>query len=832
MPQAKFSMQDRTEAFFEQWSEFVVRHCWVVLAIVLAITAMILPQIRHATMDLSIESYLSKNDPSVADYDAFREQFGFGSFGLITIDTPEDLFTLENLSRLRALHNDLEENVPYLADITSLVNVRRTIGRDDMLIVEELSDIWPQTEADLPAFKQLVLINPAYVGNLVSPNGRLGGILLEPNSYTSSNENPADNGVTSFEELDSDVDTPLTKEDYLTPDEEAAFVQVLIEVLDRHSVEGFKLYASGVPVVNYSMGRDMTDAMSRNMLIGLLLVAALLYLLFRRFSGVWMPLLAVSLSVAMTIALMPLFGFALNGNTQILPTFLLAVGIADAVHIQSVFYKFYDQGMEKKEAIIAAMKNTAVAVVMTSLTTAASLLSFIAADLIPTRALGLFGAIGVVLALYYTIALIPALLAILPVRRRAGNEDSSGSKNSLLALIDKTIFMLGDFGVRHAKAVVIFTLLLCVVAALGVAQIKFSHDPLRWYPEDNPIRVAADLVDNEMSGAQTMQIVFDTHQENGLYEPEVLQLLDDAKQHIEQRKINTTYAKEAISLLSVVKETHKALNNGEQAYYAIPKTREIVAQELFLFENSGAEDLEDFTDSTFQIARFSLRMPWTNAIGYEEYIDTLEYELEQIIEKSGQEHVSVKMTGVIVIFAKTLKAMLTTTIKSYALAFLMVGVLMLMLMGSVRKGVLAFIPNVTPVLFTLGMMGWFNIPLNMLTSTLGCIIIGIAVDDTIHFMHHYRKYAASEASSRLAVHKTLDVVGRALVFTSIVLVGGFIVHIFGEFVTSRHFGLLLSASISLALMANLVLAPALMTLFWPAKSSLQELPDSSSHNSK
>lgn len=833
MSHLKISLRERTEAFFELWSEAVVRHRWWVLLIVVVITGSILPQLRHVTVDVSIESFLSRNDPAIVDYDAYREQFGYDIFGIVTVETPDDIFTLENLKRLRALHEDLESSVPHLSKITSLYNVRHTMGIDDTLVVDELSDIWPQSEAELPAFRQMVLSNPAYLGNLVSANGKVTNIVLEPDNYTSAvMKMPRVDGAINESADKSTAEHKPGWNEYLTPEEEAAFVKALVDVSERHQVTGFHLFNGGVPVVNYSMATDMGEAMMRNMGIGLLLIALLLYLLFRRLSGVLMPLLAVWLSMMMTFAMMPLFGFAINGHTQILPTFLLAVGIADAVHIQSVFYRLYDRGMEKNAAIVAAMKNTAVAVVMTSLTTAVSLLSFVTADLMPVQSLGIFGAIGVVLALYYTIALVPALLAILPIRRRAviniidSAENVAGvnkqqKETYILRVLDKAIYALGDFGVRRAKGVLSFTILCAVIAIVGLLNVKFSHDPIRWYNETHPIREASELVDREMSGTQTLQVVFDTHTKNGLYEPEMLKLLDESEQYIENLRVNTTGAHQATSILSIIKETHKALNGGNETFYAIPESREAVAQELFLFEIDGADDVADFTDASYRLARISVLLPWTNSIGYQEYVETLNVGLQALIQKHGLENVSVTTTGVLVIFANTLQALLSSTMKSYVLAFVMVGILMFLLMGDFRRGLLAFIPNVLPIIFTLGMMGWFNIPLNMLTSMLGCIMIGIAVDDTIHFMHHFRKYAAVEADIRIAVRQALESVGRALMFTSIVLVGGFIVHVTGDFHSSRHFGILLSFAIIMALLANLILAPALMALFWKSEAKTE-----------
>ena len=139
-------------------------------------------------------------------------------------------------------------------------------------------------------------------------------------------------------------------------------------------------------------------------------------------------------------------------------------------------------------------------------------------------------------------------------------------------------------------------------------------------------------------------------------------------------------------------------------------------------------------------------------------------------------------------------------------------------MGSFRAGLLAFIPNVFPILATVGIIGWLDVPLNIITSTIGCVIIGIAVDDTIHFMHHFTRYSREINDIKIVIQKTLATCGRAIVFTSIVLIGGFIVHLTGELSTNKEFGWLLSLSIAIALISNLILAPALMMLFWQKKS--------------
>ncbi len=829
------ALRQQTEQFFEWWSEFVVRFRWLVLIATLIITPLIVYQIKHGWMDLSIESYLPQDDLAVQNYNEFRNTYGYDNPGMLSIYIPDGVFTLEALGKIKALHEAIDKRVPYVNEITSLVNVRHTRGDDDTLHVDDLIELWPETEADMPAFKELVLSNPNYVGSLISADGKYTTVVIEPNVYSNEYLNGVNGGDNiddlmsgfddGFDDAEADAASSADKEEqphFIKPEEETEFSRVVIEIRDEFRSDDFVIRGAGGPIMNFSLAKDMEISTTQSTGLALLVIGFLLIFLFRRLSGVLMPLLVVMMSVMVTMAMWPILGYAFNGNTSIVPTFLLAVGIADAVHVLSLFYRRYDAGEEKHKAIAGAMKQTSIAILMTTVTTAASLLSFLSGEMVPTRTLGIFGAIGVVMALIYTIVLLPALLAIMPVKRRKLESMEEGSisvkESGLLAHIDRYIDFCGRYGVRHAKAVVAFCAVVGVVALAGVAQVTFSHDPVSWYPEDAEFRVAINTVDENMDGSMTVQLMIDTNKEGALYEPEVLRLFERMEDKLKSYSYEGIQAKEVTSILSVVKENHKALNGNDEAYYVIPDDRLTIRQEMLLFENSGADDLEDFTNGTFSKARFTVQMPWYNVIHYRGYSERMTAELDALVADSGLGEMNIemeaKLVGLLMIFGRSIQVLLWGTVSSYMIAFALVFILMFMLMGSIRRGLLAFSPNIIPILITVGIMGWAGIPINMFTAMIGCIIIGISVDDTIHFMHHFRTYSLQKISTEEAVHKTLQTCGRAITFTSVVLIGGFLVFLFDQFLTSKQFGFFLSIAIFAALMANLILAPALMTLFW------------------
>ncbi len=811
------NVRKKIEDFFEVWSEIVVSHRWWVLLITLAITFAVTPLIRNGWLDVSVESFLPKNDLAMVNYDNFRREFNHAPGTIVAIETSDSIFTLENLAKLKALHEHLEENLVHTQKVTSLVNVRYSRGEGDTLLIDDLYEIWPKTEAEIPAFKKLVLSNTNYVGGLVSEDGTMTNVSIDPDVFTSMGAGLEDAGnvddlLTGFDDGAFNDNLQADELDFLQPEEEKAFAKSVIKIANQYHSEDFKIYNIGAPTMNYRMSMDVEESAKKTTGLGVLIIIILLSILFRRASGVLMPLMIVFLALIMTLALWPTLGYAFNANTQIIPTFILAVGIAGAVHILSIFFKYYDSGESKHDAIILAMKKTSVAILMTTLTTAAGLLSFLASDMVPTQTIGIFGAIGVVMALIYTLALMPSLLAILPIKRKAHLSQKKSS--FLLSKIDLLIRACGNFGVTYAKPVVVGTCVLSIITVFGLMKVRFDHDPVSWYPEESELRQGFAKQDSKMDGSIDAQILLVFDKENSLHDPNVLGAIEEIEEVVKNHRYKETQANEVISILSVVKETHQSLNQNDPSYFVIPDDRESIAQELLLFENSGSEDVQDFSNSGFSTARLNLIAPWSDVLNYKNYLRELRKKIEFTLNKYQLGNVDIIFTGLVAIFGDTIFAMLEGTVTSYALAFSFVAILMILLMGDIKRGMLAFSPNVTPILMTLGLMGWAGISLNSFTSLLGCIVIGISVDDTIHFMHHFRRYAQETNDVRKAVKKTLDLCGRAITFTSIVLVGGFVVHVTGMLSVNKQFGILLSFAIVIALFANLILAPALMTLFW------------------
>jgi predicted RND superfamily exporter protein len=440
-------------------------------------------------------------------------------------------------------------------------------------------------------------------------------------------------------------------------------------------------------------------------------------------------------------------------------------------------------------------------VVMTSLTTAGGLASFMAAELAPVAELGATAPFGVLISLLLTLVLVPAALAVMPLRE--GRPPGSAAP-----LARRWLVRCGDFATRQARAVVLVWSGLLAVAVLGAAQLRFSHEPLAWFPEDNSFRVSSELLNERLRGSMFLEVLVDARVENGLHEPELLRRMDAMRRTAAGFQRGPVYVGKSVSLVDVTKEIHQALHENRPEFYVLPEDRQLVAQELLLFENSGSDDLEDVVDSQFRLGRFTLKLPFVDAIAYPPFIDEMDQRFRGILG----DRADLEVTGLMSIMSRTFRAVMHTMARSYALAFVIITPMMVLLIGSLRLGLLSMIPNLAPILLTLGVMGWMGLPIDFFTLMIGGIAIGLAVDDTIHFMHNFRRYFSRSGDVVEAVRETLSTTGQAMLFTSLVLSTGFAGFAFANLTVLVSFGLLTGLTILVAFLADLFLAPALMAL--------------------
>jgi hypothetical protein len=355
----------------------------------------------------------------------------------------------------------------------------------------------------------------------------------------------------------------------------------------------------------------------------------------------------------------------------------------------------------------------------------------------------------------------------------------------------------------------VVTVWAAVVALAGAAifGVRFSLNAMNWLPEDSTVRTGTRLMDGKNGGTIMLEVIVDTARDNGLHDPDLLARMAEAGETIPTLSRHHIRAGKVFSIADVLKETHRALNQDRDEAYIVPYNRQLIAQELILFESSGSDDLAELADSSYRIGRLSILAPFTDSILYKDYVDMINAYLRQQFPRE-----TITLTGHMALFIGITKLFITSMGKSYLFALIVITFLMILMIGRLKVGMMSMVANIVPIILIFGIMGIFDIPIDLMTVLIGSIVLGLVVDDTIHFLHHFRQAYDTVGCVETAVRETLYTTGRALVITSLVLCGGFLIYTTAYLSCYVWLGILVACAVIFALAADLLLVPALLAL--------------------
>ncbi|HIP28910.1 MAG TPA: RND transporter [Sulfurovum sp.] len=799
-------MHAKLENMMEKMGVFIHDNPLKVILVVLLFLAMPISHVPQIKMDTSTEGFMHPDDPVLVTYNKFRAQFGRDERIVLALKS-DNIFSIEFLETLRDLHEEIEEKVPYLDDITSLYNVRNTRGEGDRLITDDLLEPFPKNKQDVAKIKKQAMASHFYKDLLLSKDGTMTTMVIETDAYSrvGIKEVSIDEGFDD-DSIDSATDTseaennalaePVEAQAFLTDAENAELLKVLHTIVDSYKAKGMEIYVAGSPAVNNALKAQMQADMQMFTRITFIIIIIFLFVMFRRISAVVYPLIVIIFSLLATIGMMAWTGVAFKLPTQIVPSLLLTVSVGATVHILSVFFDRFNKTGDKKAAMQYTLGHSGLAIAMTSVTTAIGVGSFSGSEVAPISDMGIFASFGVMMSLLLTLTLLPALLSLTKLKPKA--KKGAGKMDELMNI-------LALFPIHYYRAIIIGAGVLVLVALFASSKIELSHNPLYWFEEGNENRVSTEVIDENMNGSVTIEAIIDTGMENGWNDPVRLKKLNEMTKRMEAYVDEYTHIGKVISIATLVKETNRALHENEEKYYSIPKNANLVSQELLLFENSGSDDLEDVVDSQFSKARVTIKLPWTDAV---KAVKVLDYVKQEATKTFPDE--KVETTGMIPLLINTFANAIHSSVVSYIIAFILITGIMILILGSVRMGLLSMIPNLTPIILGLLLMYVMNIPLDMFTLLIGSIAIGLAVDDTIHFLHNFRRYYLESGDSAKAIQMTFLTAGKAMVITTVVLSLGFYAYLMAEMISVQNFGLLTGTVIVFALLSDLLLAPALM----------------------
>jgi hypothetical protein len=799
------AIKKNIERAFESLTRVVYRHRLKTLFIMALFIGWSGSFCKDLTVDTATEAMLHDEDPSLLVYNEFREQFGRSELVAVMVQAP-DLFDRATLIRLKALHDDLERRIPHLKKITSLINVRDTYGENDILHVDPL--IEDPESADLDRIRARAMDSAFYENYILSSDGKSTAMIIETVSKVIETlpgaAGPADDFADDLADFGETPATPSSSQShYITADEKAEVNAAVQAVIGPYQADDFRITYSGGSVVVDVFNKATAHDTTRLVKIMVVVILVFLYLMFRRLSGMVLPILVVGSTTVTTLGLMGLTGTPISIMTNILPGFLVSVCIASAVHVLAIFYREFQKGVDKEQAIVHAMGHSGLAIFMTSLTTAAGLLSFSFAEIATITELGFFASGGVMLGFAYTVVLLPALIALFPMLPIPEDHSSRAAIR-----MDRFLLFFSEVAIVHPRKIIAVCLILFMISVAAIFRLEFSSLVLTYFPKDHPVKLDLQHMERHMGGTITFEVVVDTKRENGIQDPDLLKRIEALIPAITAIKSEAMTVNKVISIIDILKETNQALHNNDPSAYRLPDGADAVAQQLLLFENSGSEDLEKICDSLFSKTRITIKTQWADSVVYAAFVE----DLGTMFKTALGDKATVTVTGLAALLGRTITAALYSMAESYVIALVVITLLMIALVGDLKLGLISMCPNLLPLFMVFGLISLMGIKLDINTLFIGSLAIGLVVDDTIHFMYNFRKYFIKTGNARKALRETFLGTGRALLITTIVLSMNFFVLVLSTLNHSIKFGFFTGVAIIFALLADFFLSPALLFL--------------------
>ena len=743
-----------------------------VLAVFLLACAALLLQ-RGVRFDYSLENFLPADDPAILAWNDFAERYEPDDAYIVIGFEAGDVFAPETLRNLRRLTDELGA-LDGVEEVASPVNVAGLRGSPEGLSVEPyVGDTIPTDPAALAALRRALLADSAAVGYVVNAAGDAAALFLRLDPTLNNYEGRA-------EVIDA--------------------VEGVLAPLDGR----YDFRFSGFPYLRNTYVELLQVETVKYVALSSLVILLVLLWLFRNVRGVVLPLVTVYFGVLATIATMTLFAAPIDVLTSTVAAIILVVGVADAMHLLVKYYNGLGGGMTKREAIRQMVVRLGAATFLTSVTTAIGFGTLMTSRVVPMQRFGLFTAAGVLLTFVISLVLVTVVLLWAPAPKQPHVQRlGRGRLDGLLAWVD-------GFTERRALPIVVVTAGLVALGLLGATRLHINT-----YINDDMgprTQVYQDLVWFEQRLTTPWQFEVLLRGEEGAFkDPAALRQAEAVADWLEARP----EVRRVVAVPDLLKELNQALHGDSLAYYRLPEDAALAAQQLFLLEITDPDLLQRFVDFDYGEARVAALM---NDIGSAR-MKAFRADLDAFLGRTLDGGLTASSTGTVVLAAQLSDYLVSSLLFSIALAFGFISLLMAGLFRNAKLVLISLVPNVIPLVAVAGLMGFAGIDVNPATAVIFSISFGIAVDDTIHVLARLKQELGAGRPLREAIRATLLGTGKALVLTSLVLIGGYGALLTSRFESTTYLGGLVSVTVVFALLADLFLLPALLHLLKPKLAS-------------
>ena len=758
------------EQFATRFAERVLAARWIVILTTMFLVAIASIGITQLEFSANYRIFFDEDNPQLLALEALESTYGKNENVVFLIVPDDGDATSQDALSAAVWLTKAAWQTPYSRRVDSLANFQHTTADGDELYVRDLVDPQELSRAEARSqIRAIALSDPRIAGSILALDGHVSVV---------------------------NVTVELPEEGLLEAVAEVAEFARVVAVEAEERFSGIDLRIVGTVMVNQTFLEASVSSQMIFLPASLLLMALVLGVLTRRWAGVAGTGMVIVFSVLVSVGLGVSVGMPFSPPVAPAPTIVLMIVVANCVHLLVTMQQRLRAGDTKHEAIVESIRLVLNPVFLASLTTALGFLSMNFSEVPPYRHLGNFVAIGIVASFILSVTFLPALLSLLPMRAPKDRR-----------LRGLTMSRLADLVLRYRKAVIVGWLAVAAAMAVALPRNELNDVLVHFFDESVEFRQDTDFMDAHLGGNTLLEYSLEAAAEGGATDPLFLaEVSRFAEWYREQPPV-----RHVAVITDTLRQLNKSMHGDDPAAYRIPESQELAAQYLLLYELSLPQglNLNNQIDRSRSATRVSVS---AETLSSQELLD-LNARAETWLKENAPHVASVNSTGPAALFAyigqRNIRAMLFGTV----VVLLAISAIMLFALRSLRLGLISIVPNLLPAVMGLGVWALTVGQVGLSLSVVVAMTVGIVVDDTVHFLSKYRRARRElSQSSEEAVRYAFDTAGRAMVTTTIVLVAGFLIFAFSPFVPTAQVGVLTAVIITFALLADLTLLPALLTV--------------------
>jgi uncharacterized protein len=778
----------RINSYFRKIAVFQLRYRWLLLLFTLVLAGVGVSGLKYMSVINARDNWFDNSEEIEIAKKTFEDQFGNNDTINILIES-KDVFDPKVLETIKALGDELIRKIPYADEVHSLTELEVVVGTaDGIRVINPFEDGIPQDPKKIEEIRKLILSRKALSNKLVSEDCTETWLSLSLVEYPPKEE----------WEKTTDKD----------PMYQAGEAAIKVVTDPRWQSDLYTLKPAGMPYSETEERDFFGNEAKTRVLLGSIVMVVLLIVFLRSLRGVLVPVFTTIMGIIVVFGIMGLLGFGIDASMMTLPILLgMALSVGYSIHLANAFKRKFLESGKRKQAAITAVEETGWPIFFTAVTTVGSVISFAATGIVTIKWLGYTCAAVVFVDFLFVVLLIPILMSF--------GKDRKATKCNVNApsIFDALMTKMSAVVLKHKKIILVCFVIITVVTLPGIRQVSVEMDVFRFMGLKIPyVKRLYEVSQSQLGSYLAYNITVDFNKSDAIKDPDTLKAFDRLLKKVGEFELTKKNkdASSVYSILDIIKETNQTLHDDDPAWYKVPDDKNFVAQILLLYEMSGGQKGFRWIDEEYSMLRAQVNITQFKA-------NEIVRELGEI-KRFGREHfpnARVSEVGGAVQFAELNKRIVTGELKSLLTALFVIGVLLVLVFGSLKTGLIGMIPNLAPLVIIGSYMGYFDSPLDMMTMTIMPMLLGIAVDDTIHFINQIKYEFEKCGDYPQAIRNAFATIGKTLAMTTIVLSISFVMYMLSPVSNLARIGALASLGFVAALLSDYFITPLLVLISKP-----------------